>query len=132
MNIENEMKRLNELKLEIDNDLDEIYSAFEKEELYFADVEMYENALLKANKLSSMAVRYMDEVIILRKKLVGILEERSGMKFEDLFFDFLIEVDTRDELDRLISEINYELIVAKYQVVEANNLREDKKREVAE
>ena len=78
MNIENEMKRLNELKLQIDNDLDEIYSAFENEELYFADVEMYENALLKANELRSMAARYMDEVIILRKKLVDVLEEREG------------------------------------------------------
>ena len=54
------------------------------------------------------------------------------MSFEDLFYDFLIEAETGAELDRLISKINDELNVAKYIVLEANNLWEDYKREVME
>lgn len=54
------------------------------------------------------------------------------MSFEDLFYDFLIEAETGAELNRLINEINDELSVAKYIVLEANNLWEDYKRELAE
>ena len=52
------------------------------------------------------------------------------MNFEELFYDFLIEAETGDELNRLISEINDELNIAKYIVLEANSLWEDYKREV--
>lgn len=47
------------------------------------------------------------------------------MSFEELFYDFLIEAETRDELDRLISKLEYKLFVAENQVLEANNLWED-------
>lgn len=47
------------------------------------------------------------------------------MSFEELFYDFLIEATTGDELDRLVSEINDELSAAEERVVEKNNLWED-------
>ena len=47
------------------------------------------------------------------------------MSFEELFYDFLIEAETGDELNRLISEINDELSAAEERVVEKNNLWED-------
>lgn len=53
------------------------------------------------------------------------------MNFEELFYDFLIEAETRDELNRLINELNDAFIAAEYQVLEANNLWEDYEKEEA-
>ena len=52
--------------------------------------------------------------------------------FYDLFYDLLIEAETGAELNKLIGEINDQLNIAKYTVLEANNLWEDYKREVTE
>ena len=66
------------LKKSIQNDLDELWSYFEKDEPYYADVEMYENALTRASTSIDLANKYYAE----NKKLeeeIARLEERPWM-----------------------------------------------------
>lgn len=63
------------LKKSIQNDLDELWECFEKDEPYYADVEMYENALTSASTSIDLANKYYGENKKLKEEIAR-LEKR--------------------------------------------------------
>lgn len=59
--LQKELDHINYLKMKANKELEEVWQAFEKEEPYYADVEMYELALLKWRESAMLAERYFSE-----------------------------------------------------------------------
>lgn len=66
------------LKKSIQNDLDELWDFFKKDEPYYADVEMYENALTRASTSIDLANKYYNQNKELKEEIAR-LEERPWM-----------------------------------------------------
>lgn len=62
------------LKKSIQNDLDELWSYFGKDEPYYADVEMYENALTRASTSVDLANKYYNQNKELKEEIARMKE----------------------------------------------------------
>ena len=73
MNGKETYERILFIKEYANRELEEVQTALEKENGYFADVEMYELALLKAREAIGLAEKYYIETINKREQIIKLL-----------------------------------------------------------